>query len=151
MFCSMNAGPDIWDVPRIVEFARTHVVLARDEAARPVPVPIGLEGLEAVDPATSWHDDLGKMDDPSHARTALLWWQAMAQPGQLHSRGVRLRSGAEMVWHRVSALNLLHDPAVGVVLMFIRSDPSAQEPSADEGSIELVENHRPLEHQRRHL
>ena len=25
------------------------------------------------------------------------------------------------------------------------------EPSTDEGSIELVENHRPLDHQRRHL
>ena len=116
----MDPERSVWTEDAVRAFARGAQLFARDEAANPVPLPPTLlaEG-DGLRREPVWSQQVARVHPDDLPVVIHGWWTALHEPHAVHRR--RIRSSAADGWHHVELrfLNLLDEPAYGVVLVAI--------------------------------
>lgn len=125
-----------WPVDALMAFVDGGLVSTRDRQARRVRVPAILRETAELPLEPRWAGDVGKLHRSCQVAAAKMWWEALGDPGRVHTTPVL--ADYEGSWHdaELSYLNLLHQPEIEAVVVVLR----VAQPATDIPTIEEVQD-----------
>jgi diguanylate cyclase (GGDEF)-like protein/PAS domain S-box-containing protein len=106
-----------WTRDGVRELVAGKTVILRDDEGLSRPLPAWMSSVVAAVESEPWAHDLDRTHPRDRAQLMHVWWQALAQPGELQVHVVRRRDEDEIHFWRVEILNLLRDPELGVLIV----------------------------------